>query len=100
MGLDPNLNCSVPPVTTPTVSAAMKAIPVLVSPVLAIAGAEALPSGKKSGLATVALVPSKVKLALPAKLPDELYWTCVLLPPGVVMVEDANWLVTWKLVPS
>ena len=44
IGLDPSLNCSVPPATTPTVSAAGKYIPVLVSPELANEGAPTLPS--------------------------------------------------------
>jgi hypothetical protein len=49
VGFDPYRQTSVPPTATPTVSAAGKKIPVLVSPVLVMLGAAALPSAAEIG---------------------------------------------------
>jgi len=80
IGLLPNRNCSVPPVTTPTVSAAGKYNPVLVSPELASDGLPAEPSAiaVRSTVAAAALVqaePLLVKI-----LPDVDGATLVTAP--------------------
>jgi hypothetical protein len=65
VGFDPYRQTSVPPTATPTVSAAGKKMPVLVSPVLVTLGVDALPSGIYRGIVLVTLVELIVTLSVP-----------------------------------